>query len=163
MHIEVEVCSQFSFFFFLIDVSDKWELKSYLGLYIQSVFLFVLKWHFILSAKAWKLLVLQLQTLVHLFKESCNVFVNMMLTFESVSDKEVQRNPETRKWGLWIMEYCISHLFYDSFVLSWFGFFFFPRLWINGVGKSMSAWGFCRAVKYKLKWFCTSWSVYNSY
>lgn len=45
------------------------------------------------------------------------------------------------------MEYCISHLFYDSFVL----FFFSPRLWINGVGKYVPAWGFSRAVKYKLK------------
>lgn len=47
------------------------------------------------------------------------------------------------------MEYCISHLFYDSFVL--FCFFFSPRLWINGVGKYVPAWGFSRAVKYKLK------------
>lgn len=73
----------------------------------------------------------------------------MMLTFESISDKEVQRNPETREWGLWIMEYCISHLFYDScFVLF---FFFSPKLWINGVGKYMPAWDFSRAMKYKLK------------
>lgn len=75
----------------------------------------------------------------------------MMLTFESISDKEVQRNPESREWGLWIMEYCISHLFYDSFVLFCFLVFFSPRLWIIGVGKYMPAWGFSRAVKYKLK------------
>lgn len=59
----------------------------------------------------------------------------MMLTFESVSDKEVQRNPETRKWGLWIMEYCISHLFYDSFVLFWFLLVFFL------LGCGLMGWG----------------------
>lgn len=38
-----------------------------------------------------------------------------MLTFENISDKEVQRNPETREWGLRITEYCTSHLFHDYF------------------------------------------------
>lgn len=58
-----------------------------------------------------------------------------MLTFESISDKEVQRNPETREWGLWIMEYCISHLFYDSFVLFCYGFCFFL------LGCGLMGWG----------------------
>lgn len=84
--------------------------------------------------------------LVHLFKESCNVFVNTMLTFENISDKEVQRNPETREWGLWIMEYCISHLFHDTFF-----FFFPPKQQINGVGKYTYVWDFSGAMKCKLK------------
>lgn len=38
----------------------------------------------------------------------------MTLSFKSISDKEVQRNPE---WGLWVMEYCISYLFHTCFFL----------------------------------------------
>lgn len=45
MQIEVEVCSQVSFLFWL-DVSDKQELNSSLGLYIQSVFLIRIKMTF---------------------------------------------------------------------------------------------------------------------
>lgn len=58
-------------------------MKTLPSLVHKSDFLFVLKLHFILSSKVWKLLVLQAQTLMWPFYEGWNGFMQAVLYIET--------------------------------------------------------------------------------
>lgn len=75
--------------------------------------------------------------------------MNMMLTLENISDKEVQRNPENRA-GIVDHKVLYKSSFPSLFLL------LSSRIHGAGVGKYMSVWDFSGTMKYKLQYFHTS-------
>lgn len=72
MHIGIEMCSKSSF---LYDVSDNMKIEDFTFSCTYSQTFCVLNLHFILNSKVWKFLVLQVQTLMWLFYEGWNGFM----------------------------------------------------------------------------------------